>query len=114
MGFCDRPDQGLPGFDRRCWCEPPPWPCRALRFERTILTGGGPVVPQHLAVFYARYACASSNFAVGSYTAKFLHGQVFTRPSPTAVIQQALPWTDRLLWGIMRGRHEGAAPWTSE
>src|SRR6516225_6916179 len=32
-------------------CDPPLWPCRALRFERTILTGGGPVVPQHLAVF---------------------------------------------------------------
>jgi hypothetical protein len=37
---------------------PPPnpslWPGRALRFERTILTGCGPVTPQHLAVFFVR------------------------------------------------------------
>lgn len=35
---------------------PPLWPCRALRFERTILTGCGPVAPQHLAVLLARKA----------------------------------------------------------
>ena len=33
-------------------CNPPLWPSRALRFERTILTGCGPVTPQHLAVFF--------------------------------------------------------------
>ena len=27
-------------------------PCCALRFERTILTGCGPVAPQHLALFF--------------------------------------------------------------
>src|SRR5258705_6617652 len=37
-------------------CNPPLWPCRALRFKRTILTGCGPVAPQHLAVFLAREA----------------------------------------------------------
>src|SRR5258705_9671811 len=31
---------------------PPLWPGRALRFERTILTGCGPVTPQPLAVFF--------------------------------------------------------------
>lgn len=35
---------------------PPLWPCRTLRFKRTILTGGGPVAPQHLAVFLIRKA----------------------------------------------------------
>src|SRR6516225_8952108 len=33
-------------------CNPPLWPGCALRFERTILTGGGPVAPQHFAVFF--------------------------------------------------------------
>jgi hypothetical protein len=31
-------------------CNPPLWPRRALRFERTSLTGCGPVAPQYLAV----------------------------------------------------------------
>jgi hypothetical protein len=35
---------------------PPLWPCRALGFERTILTGCGPVAPYPLAVFLARKA----------------------------------------------------------
>src|ERR1700752_5485020 len=33
-------------------CNPPLWPGCALRFEGTILTGCGPVAPQHLAVFF--------------------------------------------------------------
>ena len=33
-------------------CNPPLWPWRALGFERTALTGRGPVAPQHLAVFF--------------------------------------------------------------
>jgi hypothetical protein len=35
---------------------PPLWPRRALGFERTILTGCGPVAPYLLAVFLARKA----------------------------------------------------------
>ena len=33
---------------------PPLWSCRALGFERTILTGCGPVAPYVLAIFLAR------------------------------------------------------------
>src|SRR4030095_8299529 len=40
---------------RPSW-NPPLWPCRALGLERTILTGVGPVTPQHLAVLLARKA----------------------------------------------------------
>src|SRR5258705_6579965 len=39
---------------------PPLWPGRALRFERTILTGCGPVAPQHLAVFFVGIAIRQS------------------------------------------------------
>ena len=41
-------------------CNSPLWPCRALRFERTILTGSGPVAPQHLAVFFVCVAIRQS------------------------------------------------------
>src|ERR1700676_38099 len=39
---------------------PPLWPGRALRLERTILTGCGPVTPQHLAVFFVSIAIRQS------------------------------------------------------
>jgi hypothetical protein len=39
---------------------PPLWPGRTLRFERTILTGCGPVTPQHLAVFFVCIAIRQS------------------------------------------------------
>src|SRR5512133_4096449 len=35
---------------------PPLWPCRALRFKRTILTGCGPIAPHPLAIFLIREA----------------------------------------------------------
>src|SRR5215475_11576509 len=41
-------------------CNPPLWPWRALRFERTSLTGCGPVAPQHLAVFLVRITIRQS------------------------------------------------------
>src|SRR5215475_11218471 len=67
------------------------WPCRALRFERTILTGGGPVVPRHLAVFYAsmrtlRRALPSVLTRPRPYTAMTHSGHstgvTLDRPSP--------------------------------
>src|SRR5271168_3613516 len=36
--------------------KPSLWPCRALRFERTTLTGCGPVAPYPLAIFLASKA----------------------------------------------------------
>jgi hypothetical protein len=39
---------------------PPLWPGRALRFERKILTGRGPVTPQHLAVLFVCIAIRQS------------------------------------------------------
>jgi hypothetical protein len=45
---------------------PPLWPGRALRFERTILTGRGPVTPQHLAVFFV---CITIRQSLPSWTA---------------------------------------------
>src|ERR1700731_3773471 len=39
---------------------PPLWTGRALGFERTILTGCGPVTPQHLAVFFVCIAIRQS------------------------------------------------------
>jgi len=47
-------------------CNSPLWPRRALRFERTILTGRGPVAPQHLAVFFA---CVAISQPLPSWTA---------------------------------------------
>src|SRR6267143_89916 len=44
---------------------PPLWPCRALRFERTTLTGRGPVTPQHLAVFFV---CIMIRQSLSSWT----------------------------------------------
>src|SRR6201993_3249798 len=41
-------------------CNPPLWPGCALRFEGTILTGCGPVAPQHLAVFFVCIAIRQS------------------------------------------------------
>jgi hypothetical protein len=45
---------------------PPLWPGRALGFERTILTGRGPVAPQHLAVFFV---CIAIRQSLSSWTA---------------------------------------------
>src|SRR6185295_3387146 len=45
---------------------PPFWPGSALRFERAILTGCGPVAPQHLAVFFV---CIAIRQSLPSWTA---------------------------------------------
>src|ERR1700754_683473 len=45
---------------------PPLWPGCALRFERTILTGCGPVTPQHLAIFFS---CIAIRQSLPSWTA---------------------------------------------
>jgi hypothetical protein len=47
---------------------PPLWPGRALRFERTFLTGCGPVTPQHLAVFFV---CIAIRQSLPSWTGSF-------------------------------------------
>src|ERR1044072_9784871 len=39
---------------------PPLWPGCALRCEQTILTGCGPVTPQHLAIFFVCIAIRQS------------------------------------------------------
>src|SRR5215813_2125881 len=41
-------------------CNPPLWPWRTLGFERTSLTGRGPVTPQHLAIFFVCVAIGQS------------------------------------------------------
>ena len=41
-------------------CSPPLWPGRALRYERTILTGRGPVAPKHLAAIFVCIAMCQS------------------------------------------------------
>ena len=45
---------------------PPLWPGRTSRFERTILTDCGPVTPQHLAVFFV---CVAIRQSLPSWTA---------------------------------------------